>query len=108
VANGGLNGSYVTIKVGNATLEKVPAIIQPGQAKGTLGLAFGYGKKLGLKEEMQVGVNAYALYANLNSNQSATITVVSGEHEFACVQLQKTLMGRGDIIKETTLDHFQY
>ena len=104
VANGGLNGSYVTIKVGNATLENVPAIIQPGQAKGTLGLAFGYGKKLGLKEEMQVGVNAYALYANLNSNQSATITVVEGEHEFACVQLQKTLMGRGDIIKETTLE----
>ena len=106
VANGGLNGSYVTIKVGNATLENVPAIIQPGQAKGTLGLAFGYGKKLGLKEEMQVGVNAYALYANLNSNQSATITVVEGEHEFACVQLQKTLMGRGDIIKETTLEVF--
>jgi molybdopterin-containing oxidoreductase family iron-sulfur binding subunit len=106
VANGGLNGSYATIKVGNATLENVPVVIQPGQAKGTLGLAFGYGKKLGLKEEMQVGVNAYALYANLNSNQSATITVADGEHEFACVQLQKTLMGRGDIVKETTLEVF--
>lgn len=106
VANGGLNGSYATIKVGNATLENVPVIIQPGQAKGTLGLAFGYGKKLGLKEEMQVGVNAYALYTNLNSNQSATIAVADGEHEFACVQLQKTLMGRGDIVKETTLEVF--
>lgn len=106
VANGGLNGSYATLKVGNATLENVPVVIQPGQAKGTLGLAFGYGKKLGLKEEMQVGVNAYALYANLNANQSATITVAEGEHEFACVQLQKTLMGRGDIVKETTLEVF--
>lgn len=106
VANGGLNGSYATIKVGNATLENVPVVIQPGQAKGTLGLAFGYGKKLGLKEEMQVGVNAYALYANLNANQSATITVAEGEHEFACVQLQRTLMGRGDILKETTLEIF--
>ncbi|HLO74059.1 MAG TPA: TAT-variant-translocated molybdopterin oxidoreductase [Flavobacterium sp.] len=106
VANGGLNGSYATIKVGNATLENVPVIIQPGQAKGTLGLAFGYGKKAALKEEMQVGVNAYALYTNLNSNQSATITVADGEHEFACVQLQKTLMGRGDIVKETTLEVF--
>jgi hypothetical protein len=27
-----------------------------------------------------------------------------GEHEFACVQGQKTLMGRGDIIKETSLE----
>ena len=106
VANGGLNGSYATIKVGNTTLENVPVIIQPGQAKGTLGLAFGYGKKLGLKEEMQVGVNAYTLYANLNSNQNATITVADGEHEFASVQLQRTLMGRGDILKETTLEVF--
>ncbi len=106
VANGGLNGSYATIKVGNTTLENVPVIIQPGQAKGTLGLAFGYGKKLGLKEEMQVGVNAYALYANLNANQSATITLADGEHEFASVQLQRTLMGRGDILKETTLEVF--
>ena len=27
-------------------------------------------------------------------------------HEFACVQLHNTLMGRGDIIKETTLEVF--
>ena len=49
VANGGLNGSYVSIKVGNATLENVPVIIQPGQAAGTIGLAFGYGRKEALK-----------------------------------------------------------
>jgi MoCo/4Fe-4S cofactor protein with predicted Tat translocation signal len=106
VANGGLNGSYATLKVGNTTLSKVPVIIQPGQAVGTVGLAFGYGKTAGLKKEMQVGVNAYALYTNLNSNQSVIITKEDGEHEFACVQLQKTLMGRGDIIKETTLEIF--
>jgi len=105
VANGGLNGSYATIKVGNATVT-APVIIQPGQAEGTVGLAFGYGKKEALKEEMQVGVNAYALYANANANQSASITLADGEHEFACVQLQRTLMGRGDIIKDTTLTTF--
>jgi MoCo/4Fe-4S cofactor protein with predicted Tat translocation signal len=103
VANGGMNGSYVDIKVGNATLKNVPVIVQPGQAVGTVGLAFGYGKSESMKKDMQVGVNAYELYANLNANQSATITKVEGEHEFACVQLHKTLMGRGDIIKETTL-----
>jgi hypothetical protein len=57
---------------------------------------------------MQVGVNAYALYNNFNNVQSATITKDDGEHEFACVQSQKTLMGRGDIIKETTLRNFQH
>ena len=106
VANGGLNGSYVTVTVGGTKLEIVPVIIQPGQAKGTVGLALGYGKKAALKEAMQVGVNGYTLYKGFNATQYATIALESGEHEFACVQLQKTLMGRGDIIKETTLNVF--
>jgi len=106
VANGGLNGSYATLTVNGIKLENVPVIVQPGQAKGTLGMALGYGKKVGLKEEMQVGLNAYAFYNGFNNLQSATIVAASGEHEFACVQSQKTLMGRGDIIKETTLEIF--
>lgn len=106
VANGGLNGSYVTIEAGGRKLEKVPVIVQPGQARGTMGLALGYGRKAAMKKEMQVGVNAYMLYNNFNSLQSATVTKAAGDHEFACVQLQKTLMGRGDIIKETTLEIF--
>ena len=107
VANGGLNGSYATVTVNGVKLEKVPVMIQPGQAVGTVGIALGYGRKAALKEEMQVGVNAYALYNDFSNVQSVSITKESGEHEFACVQLQKTLMGRGDIIKETTLDIFK-
>ena len=106
VANGGLNGSYVTLTVDGVKLENVPVIIQPGQAIGTVGLALGYGKKAALKEEMQVGVNAYSLYKNFSNVQSVKIEKTAGDHEFACVQLQKTLMGRGDIIKETTLEIF--
>ena len=106
VANGGLNGSYANLTVNGVTLENVPVIIQPGQAKGTIGLALGYGKKAALKQEMQVGVNAYPLYKDFNDVQSVTIKAAAGEHEFACVQSQKTLMGRGDIIKETTLEIF--
>jgi hypothetical protein len=30
---------------------------------------------------------------------SVTLEKSDGDHEFACVQGQKTLMGRGDIIK---------
>ncbi|WP_291145188.1 TAT-variant-translocated molybdopterin oxidoreductase [Flavobacterium sp. UBA7680] len=107
VANGGLNGSYATITIADGSkLENVPVIVQPGQAVGTVGLAVGYGRKASLKEEMQVGLNAYALYKNFNSVQSVSIAKANGEHEFACVQGQKTLMGRGDIIKETTLEIF--
>ncbi|MBA0882784.1 TAT-variant-translocated molybdopterin oxidoreductase [Flavobacterium undicola] len=107
VANGGLNGSYVTITTADgAKLENVPVIVQPGQAVGTVGLALGYGRKAALKEEMQVGLNAYTLYKGFNDVQSVTLVNAGGEHEFACVQGQKTLMGRGDIIKETSLEIF--
>ena len=104
-ANGALNGSYATITVGEKTI-KVPVIVQPGQAKGTVGLSFGYGERMGLKPEMQTGVNAYALYEGSQKVQAVQIKAADGEHEFACVQLHNTLMGRGDIVKETTLEVF--
>ena len=31
---------------------------------------------------MQVGVNVIPLYANLNANQSAAVTLAEGTHEF--------------------------
>ncbi|WP_303318674.1 TAT-variant-translocated molybdopterin oxidoreductase [Flavivirga abyssicola] len=105
VANGALNGSYANVTVNGVTIT-APVMIQPGQAKGSVGLALGYGKTLGLKTEMQTGVNAYALYQGFNNVQTVTIEPAAGEHEFASVQLHNTLMGRGDIIKETTLEIF--
>ena len=107
VANGGLNGSYANVTVNGVTVENVPVIIQPGQAQGTVGLAFGYGRTSeAIKSQMRTGVNAYPLYQNFNGVQDVTVEKASGMHEFACVQLHNTLMGRGDIIKETTLEIF--
>ncbi|MDP6922589.1 MAG: 4Fe-4S dicluster domain-containing protein, partial [Lutibacter sp.] len=103
VANGALNGSLVSMTL-NGITETLPVLIQPGQAKGTLGLALGYGRTHGLKKEMQTGKNAYRFYKDFNPHQSGvSLVLVEGEHEFACVQLHNTLMGRGDILKETTL-----
>ena len=104
-SDGSLNGGLAKITVGSSSLT-VPVLIQPGQAKGTVGLAFGYGKKVGVKSEMQIGVNAYTLYNNFSSVQPVSIEAVDGIHEFACTQLQNTLMGREDIVKETTLEIF--
>ena len=106
VANGGLDGSLAKITVNGVAIDNVPVIIQPGQAKNTIGLSFGYGRKVGMKDEMKTGVNAYALYNNFSSTQAVSVEKSSGVHEFACIQLQNTLMGRGDIIKETTLEIF--
>ena len=105
VANGGLNGSYVNVKMDDVTIEKVPVLIQPGQAKGSVGLALGYGRTAAVQEEMQTGVNAYPLYKNFGAVQNVSLEKVVGVHEFACVQLHNTMMGR-DIIKETTLEIF--
>jgi molybdopterin-containing oxidoreductase family iron-sulfur binding subunit len=105
VADGALNGSYAKVTVGNNSLV-VPALIQPGQAVGTVGLAFGYGERSGLQEEMNIGVNAFPLYQNFDEVQEVSVSPAEGFHEFACVQLHNTLMGRGDIIKETTLEVF--
>ena len=106
VSNGALNGSYANVTVNGTTL-KVPVYIQPGQAKGSVGLALGYGRTAaGLKDELKTGVNAYPFYQNFNTAQEVTVELALGEHEFACVQLQNTMVGRGDIIKETTLEIF--
>ncbi len=104
-ADGGLNGKYANIKLRDKII-KVPVMIQPGQARGTVGLAVGYGRYEGIKSEMMTGVNAFSLYNNFDKVQMVEIIPTDDIHEFALIQLQNTLMGRGDIIKETTLDEF--
>lgn len=105
VSNGALNGSYIKITVGDRVLEKVPVIIQPGQAEGTIGLAVGYGRDGVGKVADGVGVNAYHLVQTEHFVPNVTIEKMTGEHEFACVQLHHTMMGR-TIVKEVTLDDF--
>ena len=104
-SDGSLNGGLAKITVGSSSLT-VPVLIQPGQAKGTVGLAFGYGRQAGMKSEMKIGANAYTLYNDFSSVQPVSVEAVDGTHEFACTQLQNTLMGREDIVRETTLEIF--
>ncbi len=106
VSNGALNGSYVNVKLGGTTVKKVPVIIQPGQAPGTIGLALGYGRKAGIQKEMQTGVNAYPLYKNFSATQDVSVELVEGDHEFACTQLQNTMVGR-TIVNETTFKTYK-
>ena len=106
VANGALDSNYAQITVNGVTINNVPVMIQPGQAKGTVGLSFGYGRKRGIKEVMMTGVSGYELFKDSKSVQSIKITATDEIHEFACVQLHNTLMGRGDVIKETNLEIF--
>ncbi|AUC85404.1 quinol:cytochrome C oxidoreductase [Polaribacter sp. ALD11] len=104
--NGAINGDYAKVTV-NGVEVVVPVMIQPGQAKGSVGLSLGFGKTFGLKEEMQVGVNAYPLYKGGNNIQyNVAIEKVVGTHKFACTQVQKTIAGRHDILKVASLKEY--
>jgi molybdopterin-containing oxidoreductase family iron-sulfur binding subunit len=106
--NGAIDGDYANITVNGVTVKNVPVLIQPGQANGSLGLALGYGREFGLKDEMKVGVNAYPLYTNGNNIQyNVAIEKVSGTHKFACTQVQKTIAGRHDILKVASLKEYK-
>jgi molybdopterin-containing oxidoreductase family iron-sulfur binding subunit len=104
-SNGALNSNFAMVSLNGKSIQ-IPVIIQPGQAKGSVGLSFGYGRKDGVKKELQTGVNGFEFYQDFKNIQNVSIEAIGGVHEFACVQLHNTLMGRGDIIKETTLEIF--
>ena len=105
--NGAIDGDYANVMVNGVTVSNVPVYIQPGQAPGSIGLALGYGRTLGFKDEMKVGVNAYPLYKDANTVQyGVSIEKVAGTHKFACTQVQKTIAGRHDILKETSLKDY--
>ncbi|WP_405609615.1 TAT-variant-translocated molybdopterin oxidoreductase [Polaribacter sp. Asnod1-A03] len=105
--NGAIDGDFAKVSV-NGKQVTIPVMIQPGQAKGSIGLALGFGRTFGLKEEMKVGVNGYPLYTNGNNIQyGVTIEKVSGTHKFACTQVQKTIAGRHDILKVTSLKEYK-
>ena len=104
--NGAIDGQYANITVDGVVLEKVPVLIQPGQARGSVALAVGYGKTKAIKSDMQVGVNAYKLSANHKNVQIVTIENISGTHKFACEQLQHTIAGRYEVLKEVSFEDY--
>ena len=106
-SNGALDGDKVDVVVANKTLKSVPVLIQPGQARGSVGLALGYGRTHAGKCGNGVGVNAYLfLKEGELSLSGVTIKKVEGEaHKFASVQLHHTIMGR-DIVRETDMQTY--
>ena len=91
----------MNIKSGNHVIENVPVLIQPGQAKNTIGIAVGYGRTKSGKAANNVGFNAFPLLRS----KTVAIELAQGEHEFASIQLHHTMMGR-DMVKETTLSDY--
>lgn len=116
------------VSANGVTLE-LPVIPSPGQAKGTIGIALGYGrgengesigrgafktKEYGGYEEkdgkrVAIGANAFKFVSFSSSFQyvaSGSVEKTSATYPIASTQFQLTAMGRTSIVKETTLEAF--
>lgn len=107
------NLDMVTVTA-NGHSVKLPVWIQPGQAKGTIGIALGYGRK-GFNEYVDnIGANIYPAIGmsaggTMVYNAEATIAKAEGEtYRIAATQTHHTMMGRNDdILRETTLASYK-
>lgn len=106
---GDYKGDVVQVTVGGQTIT-APVFPQPGQALGTIGIAYGYGRTNAGKVANGIGVNAYQLVQWKDGYQQnyavgAKVSDATGDkHEFACTQTHHTMMGREAIVTETTLE----
>lgn len=115
--------TVVTVSVDGASIN-LPVYPQPGQAKGTIGIAFGYGRGengeaigksayqqegiYGQASKTMIGANAFKLAkGGVNEAFSATIADSGETYILACTQTHATVMGRNSIMKETTFDIYK-
>ena len=90
---------------------EVPVLIQPGQAKGTVSLALGYGRTNAGKVGDNLGVNAFAWVVGMDGYRSYTnermqLELTDKTYPLARTQTHHTMEGR-PIVRETTLEEFQ-
>lgn len=106
--NGWKQGDLVKVSKGNAVIESIPVLIQPGHARNAFSVALGYGRTQGVKET--VGANAYPFVDMMNGTASfwtsdVTIEATGGTYELAQTQTHHSIEGR-DIIREANLSEF--
>jgi MoCo/4Fe-4S cofactor protein with predicted Tat translocation signal len=104
--------NYASIKVGNNPEIKLPVLVQPGQAQGTIGIPLGYGRLKAGKAADNIGVNVYPLVSTVNGslNYIATnvqFSITADTYQIAQTQTHETYMGRKTVVQETTLTKFQ-
>lgn len=98
----------VDLTVNGKTIQ-LPVYPQYGQAKGTLGLAVGYGRVKAGKTGNGVGQNAYSLcsFSDGLDYHSSDVAVSGsvGKFHIATTQTHHTMMGR-DPVRATTLEEY--
>lgn len=98
----------VEVKAGNYSVT-LPALLQPGQAVGTVSIALGYGRTKAGQAGSGVGQNAYPFQNFKNGTIQGVslvrISKVGGRYELAQTQTHYSIEGR-NIVRETTLKEY--
>jgi molybdopterin-containing oxidoreductase family iron-sulfur binding subunit len=120
----------IKVKVGERSIE-LPVFAQPGQAEGTIGVAYGYGRGEDMdpkkrtmigkgafattefgEYEMKdgkikpIGGNAFRLGEGMANRLGGSLSKGGNTHLIAATQTHHTVMGRHSIIKETSLNFY--
>jgi Fe-S-cluster-containing dehydrogenase component/anaerobic selenocysteine-containing dehydrogenase len=87
------------------------AFVQPGQAEGTISIAYGYGRTKTGKVADGVGVNVFPFMKTENNNRKAYLATTAvaktgKKYNIATTQSHHSMEGR-DIVRETTLTEWQ-
>jgi Fe-S-cluster-containing dehydrogenase component/anaerobic selenocysteine-containing dehydrogenase len=89
---------------------EMPVLIQPGQARGTLSLALGYGRTRAGKVGDDLGINAFQWSTMMEgyrayTHDRVTLELTGKSYPLARTQTHHTMEGR-PIVRETTLKEF--
>lgn len=102
----------VELKAGGKII-KLPAMVQPGQARGTVGLAIGYGRSKAGRVADEVGVNAYPLMAERNGLPimlgagEVSVSLTDEDSSIPQTQTHHTFMNRDFVIQEAYLPEYK-
>ena len=112
--NGWEQGDIVKVSGNGAEIDALPLLIQPGQARGVVGIALGYGRSVQTNADndlVDLGKNAYTFVQSSSSGtsylaQNVTIEKVDSGYEFAQTQTHHMIEGR-DYLREATIDEYK-
>jgi molybdopterin-containing oxidoreductase family iron-sulfur binding subunit len=101
------NADTVNLSINGVTFENVPVIAQPGQARGTMSVALGYGQTIGKKNEV-IGFNFYTAQRGMQRFTSEVSFQATGnDYQVATTQTHQTVMGRTSVVRETDFATYQ-
>ena len=90
---------------------ELPVLSQPGQARGTISIAVGYGRTVVGPVGINVGKNAFPFYSLRNGtfqgNATATLSATGVNSPLAQTQTHHSIEGRNSIIKEATFVEYK-